>query len=129
MESRTAAPHLLPGERRGYRFGSAELIDAMAHDGLTDAFDQVSMGEYTERHNARLAISREEQDEFAAASHQRAAAATKNGLLAGEIVAVSVPQRRGEPVIFDTDEGVRAATPPASLTTLRPPFPKSATLP
>jgi len=128
MESMTAAPHLLPGARRGYRFGSAELIDAMAHDGLTDAFDQVSMGESTERHNARLAISREEQDEFAAASHQRAAAATKNGLLAGEIVAVSVPQRRGEPVIFDTDEGVRADTTAESLSRLRPAFAKDGTI-
>ncbi len=128
MESMTAAPHLLPGARRGYRFGSAELIDAMAHDGLTDAFDQVSMGESTERHNARLAISREEQDEFAAASHQRAAAATKNGLLADEIVAVSVPQRRGEPVIFDTDEGVRADTTAESLSRLRPAFAKDGTI-
>jgi acetyl-CoA C-acetyltransferase len=122
MESMTGAPHLLPGARRGYRFGSAELTDAMAHDGLTDAFDQVSMGESTERHNARLAISRAEQDEFAATSHQRAAAAIKNGLLAEEIVAVSVPQRRGDPVLFDTDEGVRADATAESLGRLRPAF-------
>src|SRR6204780_3400119 len=91
MESMSQAPHLLPGARQGFRFGSAELIDAMAHDGLTDAFDHLSMGESTERHNARLNISRGEQDEFAARSHQRAAEAIKNGLLADEIVPVPVP--------------------------------------
>jgi acetyl-CoA C-acetyltransferase len=100
----------------------------MALDGLTDAFDHVSMGESTERHNARLAISREEQDQFAASSHQRAAAAIKNGLLAEEIVAVPVPQRRGEPVIFDTDEGVRADTTAESLGRLRPAFAKDGTI-
>jgi acetyl-CoA C-acetyltransferase len=122
MESMTRAPHLLPGARQGFRYGSAELVDAMAHDGLTDAFDHLSMGESTERHNARLGIGREEQDEFAARSHQRAAEAIKNGLLAEEIVPVSVPQRRGDPVIFDTDEGVRADTTAESLSRLRPAF-------
>jgi acetyl-CoA C-acetyltransferase len=122
MESMTRAPHLLPGARQGFRFGSAELVDAMAHDGLTDAFDHLSMGESTERHNARLNISRAEQDEFAARSHQRAAAAIKNGLLAEEIAGVSVPQRHGEPVIFDTDEGVRPDTTAESLSRLRPAF-------
>src|SRR5208282_6934237 len=122
MESMTRAPHLLPGAREGFRFGSAELVDAMAHDGLTDAFDHLSMGESTERHNARLNITREEQDEFAARSHQRAAEAIKNGLLAGEIVPVRVPQRRGDPVIFDTDEGVRADSTVESLSRLRPAF-------
>src|ERR1022692_3963301 len=124
MESMTGAPHLLPGARRGIRFGTAELIDAIAHDGLTDAFDQVSMGESTERHNVALGISRAEQDEFAASSHQRAAEAIKNGLLAGEIVPVPVPQRRGDPVIFDTDEGVRADATAESLGRLRPAFAK-----
>jgi acetyl-CoA C-acetyltransferase len=122
MESMTRAPHLLPGARQGFRFGSAELVDAMAHDGLTDAFDHISMGESTERHNTRLNISREEQDEFAARSHQRAAEAIKNGLLAEEIVPVAVPQRRGDPVIFDTDEGVRADSTVESLSRLRPAF-------
>jgi acetyl-CoA C-acetyltransferase len=122
MESMTRAPHLLPGARQGFRFGSAELVDAMAYDGLTDAFDHISMGESTERHNARLNISREEQDEFAARSHQRAAEAIKNGLLAEEIVPVSVPQRRGDPVVFDTDEGVRADSTVESLSRLRPAF-------
>ena len=128
MESMTQAPHLLPGARRGFRFGSAELVDAMARDGLTDAFDHLSMGESTERHNSRLNISREEQDEFAARSHQRAAEAIKNGLLAEEIVPVSVPQRRGEPLIFDTDEGVRADTTAEALSRLRPAFSPDGTI-
>jgi acetyl-CoA C-acetyltransferase len=110
MESMTGAPHLLPGARTGYKYGSAELLDAMAYDGLTDAFDHLSMGESTQRHASRLGISRQEQDEFSARSHQRAAEAIKNGLLDDEIVAVQVPQRRGDPVIFEADEGVRPDT-------------------
>ena len=128
MESMTGAPHLLPWARRGFRYGSAELIDAMAHDGLTDAFDHLSMGESTERHNARLQISREEQDEFAARSHQRAAEAMKNGLLAEEITGVAVKQRRGEPVIFDADESVRADTSVDLLSRLRPAFSPEGTI-
>src|SRR5580692_6734689 len=128
MESMSQAPHLLPGARQGFRFGSAELVDAMAHDGLTDAFDHVSMGESTEGHNARLGIGREEQDEFAARSHQRAAEAIKNGLLADEIVGVEVPQRRGDPVLFDTDEGVRADSTAESLSRLRPAFAENGTI-
>jgi acetyl-CoA C-acetyltransferase len=128
MESMSRAPHLLPGARQGFRFGSAELIDAMAHDGLTDAFDHLSMGESTERHNARLDISRAEQDKFAARSHQRAAEAIKNGLLADEIVPVPVPQRRGDPVVFDTDEGVRADSTAEALGKLRPAFDASGTI-
>jgi acetyl-CoA C-acetyltransferase len=128
MESMTRAPHLLPGSRQGFKYGSAELVDAMALDGLTDAFDHLSMGESTERHNARLGIGREEQDEFSARSHQRAALAIKNGLLADEIVPVTVPQRRGDPVIFDTDEGVRADTTVQSLARLRPAFTPDGTI-
>ncbi len=122
MESMTRAPHLLPWARRGIKYGSAEVIDAMAHDGLTDPWDHVSMGESTERHNGRLAISREEQDEFSARSHQRAAEAMKNGLLNDEIVGVPVQQRRGDPVIFDADEAVRADTTVDVLSRLRPAF-------
>ncbi|MGD0373108.1 MAG: acetyl-CoA C-acetyltransferase [Streptosporangiaceae bacterium] len=122
MESMTRAPHLLPWARRGIKYGSAEVIDAMAHDGLTDPWDNVSMGESTERHNGRLAISREEQDEFSARSHQRAAEAMKNGLLTDEIVPVPVKQRRGDPVIFDADETVRADTTVDVLRKLRPAF-------
>jgi acetyl-CoA C-acetyltransferase len=128
MESMTQAPHLLRGLRQGLKFGSAELTDAMALDGLTDAFDHLSMGESTDRHNASLGISREEQDEFAARSHQRAAEAIKNGLLADEVVPVPVPQRRGEPVMFDTDEGVRADTTAESLSRLRPAFAADGTI-
>jgi acetyl-CoA C-acetyltransferase len=128
MESMSQAPHLLPGARKGFRFGSAELVDSMALDGLTDAFDHVSMGESTERHNAGLGITREEQDEFAARSHQRAAEAIKNGLLADEIVGVEVPQRRGDPVLFDTDEGVRADSTAESLSRLRPAFAENGTI-
>ena len=128
MESMSQAPHLLPGARQGFRFGSAELVDSMALDGLTDAFDHVSMGESTERHNAGLGISREEQDEFAARSHQRAAEAIKNGLFADEIIGVEVPQRRGDPILFDTDEGVRADTTVEVLSRLRPAFAKDGTI-
>src|SRR6185437_11691838 len=128
MESMTNAPHLLPTARKGIKYGSAELVDSMAHDGLTDAFDHVSMGESTERHNAGLSISRAEQDEFAARSHERAAAAIKNGLMAEEIVPVPAPQRRGEPVIFDTDEGVRGDTSVEALGRLRPAFAKDGTI-
>jgi acetyl-CoA C-acetyltransferase len=128
MESMTNAPHLLPTARKGIKYGSAELIDSMAHDGLTDAFDHVSMGESTEQHNSRLGITRLEQDEFAAMSHQRAALAIKNGLLAEEIVPVSVPQRRGDPLVFDTDEGVRGDTSVEALGKLRPSFAKDGTI-
>ncbi len=128
MESMTQAPHLLAAARKGVKYGSAELVDSMALDGLTDAFDHVSMGESTERHNARLGITRAEQDEFAARSHQLAATAIKNGLLADEIVPVPVPQRRGEPLIFDTDEGVRADTSAEALGKLRPSFAADGTI-
>ncbi|MGO8958008.1 MAG: acetyl-CoA C-acetyltransferase [Streptosporangiaceae bacterium] len=128
MESMSQAPHLLAGSRRGFKYGPAELIDSMAHDGLTDAFDQISMGESTERHNAKLGITREEQDEFAARSHQLAAAAIKDGLLAEEIAPVSIPQRRGEPLIVDTDEGVRADTTAESLSALKPAFAADGTI-
>jgi acetyl-CoA C-acetyltransferase len=128
MESMTGAPHLLPGARAGYKYGSVEVLDSMARDGLTDAFDQSPMGELTDRHNARLGIGRAEQDEFAARSHQRAAAAAKDGLLAPEITGVPVPQRRGEPVIFDADEGIRPETTAEALSGLRPAFTPDGTI-
>ncbi len=128
MESMTNAPHLLPGSRQGFKYGSVQLLDAMAHDGLTDAFDHVAMGESTERHNAGLDISREEQDEFAARSHQRAAAAQKNGLFDEEIVPVRIPQRKGDPIEFREDEGIRADTTVESLSRLRPAFAKDGTI-
>jgi acetyl-CoA C-acetyltransferase len=128
MESMTRAPHLLPGARTGHKFGSIELTDAMALDGLTDPFDHSPMGKLTDSHNARLGIGRAEQDEFAARSHQRAAAAIKDGLLAEEIVAVGVPQRRGETIRFDTDEGVRPDTTTEGLSKLRPAFAPDGTI-
>jgi acetyl-CoA C-acetyltransferase len=128
MESMSQAPHLLPGSRRGFKYGPAELVDSMALDGLTDAFDQVSMGESTERHNGKLGITRPEQDEFAARSHQLAAKAIKDGLMAAEITPVRIPQRRGEPVIVDTDEGVRPDTTAESLAGLKPAFAADGTI-
>jgi acetyl-CoA C-acetyltransferase len=128
MESMTQAPHLLPKSRAGYKFGPVEMLDSMAVDGLTDPFDHVSMGESTEWHGGSLGITRAEQDAFAAASHQRAAAAIKNGLLAEEIVGVEVQRRGAEPVIFDEDEGVRAATTEESLSRLRPAFAPDGTI-
>ncbi|GAA4306797.1 acetyl-CoA C-acetyltransferase [Actinomadura luteofluorescens] len=128
MESMTQAPHLLPKSRGGYKYGSVEVLDHMAHDALTDAFDGVSMGESTERYNAELGISREEQDAFSARSHQRAAEAIKNGVFDEEIAPVEIPQRRGEPVVFSADEGVRGDTTAESLARLRPAFSKDGTI-
>src|SRR5690606_35329355 len=127
MESMTQAPHLLPKSRGGYKYGSVEVLDHMAYDALTDAFDGVSMGESTERHNAKLNITREEQDEFSARSHQRAAEAIKNGVFDDEIAPVEIPQRRGEPIVFSADEGVRGDTTPETLAKLRPAFSKDGT--
>jgi acetyl-CoA C-acetyltransferase len=129
MESMTNAPHLLPGARRGYKFGNGTLLDSMSHDGLFCAFDQVAMGESTERYNAKLGIGRAEQDEFAVRSHERAALAQKNGLFDDEIVPVSVPTRgKAEPVSITTDEGVRGDTTLDVLTKLRPAFAPDGTI-
>jgi acetyl-CoA C-acetyltransferase len=128
MESMTQAPHLLPKSRSGFKYGAVEMVDAMAHDGLFCAFDQCAMGESTERYNARLGISREDQDAFSALSHQRAAEAAKNGLFDDEIVPVEVPLRRGDPVVFTTDEGVRADTTADLLAKLRPAFAPDGTI-
>jgi acetyl-CoA C-acetyltransferase len=128
MESMTNAPHLLPGARRGVRYGSAELLDALAYDGLTDSFDHVAMGESTERHNQPLAISREEQDAFAARSHQRAAHARKDGYFDAEIVPVEIPQRRGDPIVVTDDEGIRPDTTAETLAKLRPAFAPDGTI-
>ncbi|GAB2849908.1 acetyl-CoA C-acetyltransferase [Actinocorallia aurea] len=128
MESMTNAPHLLPKSRAGYKYGSIEVLDHLAFDGLTDVFDHIPMGESTERVNQRLGLSREAQDEFSARSHQRAAAAIKNGLLAEEIVPVEIPSRKGDPVVFADDEGVRPDTTAESLGRLRPAFAKDGTI-
>jgi acetyl-CoA C-acetyltransferase len=128
MESMTQAPYLLPGARAGYRLGDGALIDSMMHDGLTDAFDHIAMGLSTEHHNQKAKISRERQDAFAAASHEKAAAAAKDGRLAEEIVPVHVPQRKGDPLLVDVDEGVRPGTTAENLGALKPAFDKDGTI-
>ena len=128
MESMTNAPHLLPGLRKGHKYGAVEMLDSMAHDGLVDAFDNIPMGASTEAHNRTLDISRAEQDEFAARSHQRAAAAQKNGLFDEEIVPVQIPQRRGEPIEFREDEGIRGDTTADVLSRLKPAFAADGTI-
>jgi len=122
MESMTRAPHLLMGSRDGWTYGSVEVLDHMAYDGLTDAYDQESMGASTERHNERFELTRQAQDEVAALSHQRAAAATEAGVFDDEIVRVDVPQRRGEPLAITTDEGIRPDTTVETLGKLRAAF-------
>ncbi|MFF0159451.1 acetyl-CoA C-acetyltransferase [Streptomyces sp. NPDC005263] len=128
QESMTNAPHLLPKSREGFKYGAVEMLDAMAYDGLTDAFENIAMGESTEKHNTRLGIARPEQDEFSALSHQRAAAAQKNGLFEAEITPVEIPQRKGEPVVFSKDEGIRGETTAESLGKLRPAFTRDGTI-
>jgi acetyl-CoA C-acetyltransferase len=128
MESMTNAPHLLPNSRVGQKYGSIEMLDAMAHDGLTDAFDHIAMGASTERHNAKLGLGREEQDEFAARSHQRAALAQKNGTFDEEIAPVQIPQRRGDPLEVTEDEGIRPDTTVEALAKLRPAFDPDGTI-
>ena len=123
MESMTSAPHLLLGSRGGYKYGNVTLIDSMAHDGLEDVFTDQAMGSLTESCNTgEHLVTREDQDAFAARSHQRAAAATSSGVMAQEIVEVRVPQRRGEDVAVTTDEGIRSAVTVESLATLPPAF-------
>ncbi|WP_018729407.1 acetyl-CoA C-acetyltransferase [Salinispora oceanensis] len=122
MESMTNAPHLLLGQRGGYKYGDVVIKDHMALDGLTDAWDCCSMGESTERHGSTKGISRAEQDAFAAGSHQRAAAAQKNGHFTEEITPVVLPQRKGEPLVISEDEGIRPDATAESLAKLRPAF-------
>lgn len=122
MESMTRAPHLLMDSRQGYTYGSVEVIDHLAFDGLTDAYDRESMGASTERANARYEVTREAQDAVAARSHQRAAAAQADGVCDAEIVPVSIPQRTGEAVVVTADEGIRPDTTVETLATLRPAF-------
>jgi acetyl-CoA C-acetyltransferase len=128
MESMTRAPHLLPAMRAGVKYGNSTVVDSMAYDGLFCAFDQVAMGESTERYNAKLGISRAEQDEFSARSHERAAAAMKEGRFEEELVPVPIPQRKGEPLLFTEDEGVRPGTTVESLAALRPAFAADGTI-
>jgi acetyl-CoA C-acetyltransferase len=132
QESMTNAPHLLPGAREGHKFGDVSLRDHMALDGLWDVFTDQAMGGLTEAVNRPTTdshrFSREEQDAFAVRSHHRAAAARDAGTMAEEIVPVPVPQRRGEPVPFETDEGIRADSSLEALATLRPAFAPDGTI-
>ena len=116
MESMTKAPYLLKKAREGYRMGNGELLDSMIDDGLWCAFDAVHMGAGTERYTGELGgITRDLQDDVAAKSHERAAAAMKEGRLAEEIAPIEIPQRKGDPILVDTDEGVRPGTTAESL--------------
>ena len=128
MESMTNGPYLLPGARQGYRYGNSEILDATAHDALYCAIDLMGMGHATENYNAKLGITREEQDAFSVESHLRAATAAKNGLFDDEIVNVEVPQRRGDPVTVSMDEGVRADIDHKTLAKLRPAFDPDGTI-
>ncbi len=125
MESMTQAPYLLPGARAGYRLGDQSVVDSMMYDGLFCAFDQVAMGAGTEKYAASAGLDRLPQDELSAASHERAAKAQKDGLFDHEIVPVEVPQRKGDPVLVEVDEGVRPGTTAESLGGLRPAFDKA----
>jgi acetyl-CoA C-acetyltransferase len=129
MESMTKAPYLLKKAREGYRMGNGELLDSMIDDGLWCAFDAVHMGAGTERYTGELGgITRDLQDDVAAKSHERAAAAMKEGRLAEEISPIEIPQRKGDPILVDTDEGVRPGTTAESLGSLRPAFAKEGTI-
>jgi acetyl-CoA C-acetyltransferase len=127
MESMTNAPYLAPGARGGFRYGNTELADAIIKDGLWCAFDACLMGLGTERYSAG-SITREQQDDLAMKSNERAANAIKEGRLADEIVPVSIPQRKGEPILVETDEGVRPGTTMESLGGLKPAFDKEGTI-
>ncbi|SOC48736.1 acetyl-CoA C-acetyltransferase [Blastococcus aggregatus] len=128
QESMTQAPHILANSRTGTKYGDTKLIDSMAHDGLSDTFDQVAMGELTEKANSRYNLTREEQDAFAAASHEKAARSHKDGVFAESITPVLIPQRKGDPIEFTEDEGIRPDTTVESLGKLRPAFAKDGTI-
>ncbi len=128
QESMTNAPHLLPKSRSGFKYGAIEMLDSMAFDGLTDIFENIPMGESTDKVNTTLGLGRAEQDEFSARSHQRAAVAAKNGVFDEEIAPVLIPQRKGEPIEFREDEGIRGDTTAESLAKLRPAFTRDGTI-
>jgi acetyl-CoA C-acetyltransferase len=122
QESMTAAPHLLMGSRAGYKYGDVTVLDSMAYDGLHDVFTDQPMGALTEQRNALDKFTRAEQDSYAAGSHQKAAAGWKDGVFADEVVAVKIPQRKGDSIEFNEDEGIRANTTAESLAGLKPAF-------
>jgi acetyl-CoA C-acetyltransferase len=129
QESMTNAPHLLEKSREGYKYGDVTMRDHMAFDGLWDAFTDQAMGLLTEQANTgEQQFTREQQDEFGARSHQLAARAWKDGLFDDEVVPVSIPQRKGDPIEFRSDEGIRADTTTETLGKLRPAFSKDGTI-
>ncbi|MBY8859199.1 acetyl-CoA C-acetyltransferase [Nocardia sp. CA2R105] len=128
QESMSRAPHLLTKSREGFKYGDATLDDHMIADGLQDIFTGQAMGTLTDARNAVDAISREDQDAFAAASHRNAASAWKNGVFTDEVTPVSVPQRKGDPIVVSQDEGIRADTTAESLAKLRPAFAPDGTI-
>jgi acetyl-CoA C-acetyltransferase len=129
MESMTQAPHLLPKSREGFKYGDVTLVDSMSYDALYDQLTEQAMGALTERCNVDgIQLTREEQDRFAALSHQRAAEAWKNGVFDDEVVPVEIPQRRGDPVVFAQDEGIRGDTTAEGLAKLRPAFSPDGTI-
>jgi acetyl-CoA C-acetyltransferase len=128
QESMTKAPHLLMDSRAGYKYGDVTVLDHMAYDGLHDVFTDQPMGALTEQRNDVDQFTRAEQDEFAARSHQKAAAAWKDGVFADEVVPVKIPQRKGDPIEFTEDEGIRADTTADSLAGLKPAFRKDGTI-
>ncbi|WP_137149634.1 acetyl-CoA C-acetyltransferase [Mycolicibacterium sp. CR10] len=128
QESMTRAPHLLMDSRSGYKYGDVTVLDHLAYDGLHDVFTDQPMGALTEQRNDVDQFTRAEQDEFAASSHQKAAAAWKDGVYADEVVPVKIPQRKGDPIEFTEDEGIRANTTAESLGGLKPAFRKDGTI-
>lgn len=128
QESMTRAPHILPGSRQGWNYGAVQALDVAAHDGLTDAFDGHSMGLSTESRNLTLGIDRASQDEVAALSHQRAAAAAASGVFEDEIAPISVKQRKGDPIMVAADEGIRPETTVETLAGLRAAFATDGTI-
>ncbi|WP_407686062.1 acetyl-CoA C-acetyltransferase [Mycobacterium sp. HUMS_1102779] len=128
QESMTRAPHLLMDSRAGYKYGDVTVLDHTAYDGLYDVFTDQPMGALTEQRNDVDKFTREEQDSYAARSHQRAAAAWKDGVFADEVVPVSIPQRKGDPLQFAEDEGIRANTTAESLAGLKPAFRRDGTI-
>jgi acetyl-CoA C-acetyltransferase len=128
MESMDQAPYLLPNARTGYRMGDGRLVDSMIYDGLWDAFNDKHMGDQSDDVNKEFSIGRAEQDAWAARSHQRAEAASKDGRFSGEIVSIEIPRRKGDPLVFETDEGIRPGTTAESLSSLRPAFKADGTI-
>lgn len=128
MESMDQAPYLLPKGRTGYRMGDGKIVDSMIYDGLWDAFNHKHMGDQSDDVNKEFSVSREEQDEWSARSHQRAQEATESGRFRDEIAPMEIPQRKSDPVVFDTDEGIRPGTTTESLAKLRPVFQSDGTI-